>query len=153
VRPVSAIVLALVPTVVLAVLVVGSGAAEIVLDHDVLGRDEAGMPALASMPFLRGVIDVWNLLVIYAGPPLIAVLFLVLGRHRWRWNVNALMLGGAAVCVIGGFVNFEAVWTGVKGTSNLVIGPVESTTLGIVRAVVNLALFGLAAFLLLPRKE
>jgi hypothetical protein len=148
---VSRILLATVPAVVLLLLIVASATAEIVLDHEILGLDANGMPVLAFMPVVQGIIAAWNLAVIYLAPPALAILFLLVGTRR-HWNLNALMIGGAAACIIGGFLNLEAVWTGVKGTSYLDVGLVESVSLGVARALVNLVLFGAAAFLFIPRR-
>lgn len=140
------------PTFLLLLLVAVSAATEIVLDHEILGRDANGMPVLASLPVVRAFVAAWNLAVIYLAPPALAILFLIAGAKR-RVNLNAIMFGGALVCVVGGFLNLEAARTGIEGMSHLDVGPVSSIGTGVIRALVNLAIFGVAVFLLTPRHE
>lgn len=140
------------PTILAVSLVLVSGAAELILDHDILGRDASGTPALASLPVIRTAIDIWNMAVIYLAPPALAIGFLILGVRR-HVSLNAVIVGGIAACVIGAFLNLDAVWTGIPGTSRLDIGTVPSLGLGINRVFANLVLYGIAAFLVIPRRH
>jgi hypothetical protein len=141
--------LALVPLAVLALLVAATAAVESLSLLETIERHDLVQGIVAAW-----IVAVWNLLVVYLAPVAIAILFLILGTRR-RWNLNALMIGGAAVCVIGGFVDLDVldIPSMAIGTAYVDVGFVSSTTLGIVRAVVNLVAFGVVAFLFIPRRE
>jgi predicted permease len=140
------------PVVTLAIIVIVSAAAEIVLDHYVLSRATNGMPLLYSLPWARNLVAWWNLALIYLAPVLMALAVWKVGKAR-EVHSTWLMVGGALICVVGGIQLIEAVWTGIKGTSGLRIGPVCSLTTAAIRIAANLAVFGGIVFLSQRRRE
>jgi hypothetical protein len=139
------------PFALLLVIVVASGDAQIVLDHEILGRNAAGMPVLQTLPLLRGAINLWNLALVYVLPAALAAWFAVWGARRGvrrGWIVS----GAALVCVIGSVHRIQTVWTGIKGTSQLAIGIETHPALMLLRLAFNLAILA-AAFWLARRKR
>ena len=127
------------PVFTLPVFVVASGAAEIFLDHDVLGRATNGLPLLSTLPWARSLVAGWNLALVYLAPALISIAAWVFGRTR---NVGTwTIIGGTIVCFVGGFHYIEAGWTGVKGTSVLRVGFVDDFPTAAVRIGLNLVMF------------
>jgi hypothetical protein len=131
------------PTVVLLASIILSMIGTIVLDHDILGRDADGWPVMYKTPAIRNAVDAFHMIVVYALPPLIGVLFFVWGRRigAARWWVLA---GGVLVCTVGSFHVVEAVWTGVKGTSDLRLAIVDDATVAITRLCINLGVYAAA---------
>lgn len=138
------IVLVLAPLIALAALVIGSAAAEIALDHLVLGRGPDGMPALENLPLIQFGITAWNQALMYVAPPAAIVLICALAnKHGVAQSWKAA--GGGLIVLAGSLYHVQTVWTGVKGTSQLYMG-LESHWLAI---VVRLALNGAVLFLAL----
>jgi len=141
----------LLPIVGLVILTIASGAAEILLDHFVFGRANNGMPLLFTLPWARSVVTGWNLAVVYVAPVLIALWVWKTGsahnvRKGWLWS------GGLMICVLGGLHYLETRWTGIKGTSTLLIGPVSDGRTALLRIAANVFLFVLGVWLLKQRR-
>jgi hypothetical protein len=128
------------PLVLLLAIVIASGGAQIVLDHEILGRNAAGMPVLQTLPLLRGAINLWNLALIYVLPAMLAAWFAVWGTWRgvrWGW----IVAGAGLVCIVGSLHHIQTVWTGIKGTSQLAIGIEMHPALVLLRLAANLVIF------------
>jgi hypothetical protein len=134
------------PVITLAVIVIASGAAEIALDHFIFGRAANGIPLLYTLPWTRNLIAGWNLTLVYVAPVLIAVAVWKIGSAR-KASATWLIVGGSVICVVGGVHYIEAVWTGIKGTSGLRIGPVHDLPTAATRSAANLAVFVSYVFL------
>ena len=142
----SLAVFGVVPLMLLLAIVIASGAAEIVLDHAILGRNAVGMPVLQTLPALRGAINLWNLALVYVLPAALATWFVLWGMRRgvrWEWVVS----GAALMCAAGSFHRIQTVWTGIKGTSQLAIGIETHPELVLVRLALNVAAIGAAFWL------
>ena len=132
----------LLPTVALALLMVAAVFATVILDHDILGRDADGWPVLYKTPPLRVAVDAFHVLVMCVLPVLVAIGFLKAGaRHGARrlWVVS----GGVLACLFGSVWLIHAAWTGVKGTSDLVVG-IEEPWVIAARLAASLVLYALA---------
>ena len=140
------LVLGLMPTVVLAVLMIVAVFAAVVLDHDILGRDADGWPVLYKTPLLREAVDVFHVLVMCVLPILVAIGFLRIGVRRGArllWVVS----GGMLACIFGGVWSINAAWTGIKGTSDLVI-TIEDPWVIAARVAASLIVYALAVRLI-----
>ncbi len=143
----SWLVFGVVPTILLAVCIVLAAIATIVLDHVILGRDAEGWPVLYKTPLLRHAVEIFHLEIVYALPAVLAVAFLTWGRRAGAGRFWVL-LGGVLVCAFGSVHVIEAAWTGVKGTSQLSIGLVESAGVAAARLAANLAIYAAAVAVL-----
>lgn len=138
------------PPFMLALVILASATAELLIDHDVFGRAPDGFPRLYETPSARNAIAGWNLALNYAAPLVIAIAIWISGRAR---NVAPawLIAGAGIICIAGGIYDVEVVWTGVRGTSRLLMGWMDDTALVAARIVANASLFALAAFWLSRR--
>lgn len=140
------------PILFLLVLTIASGAAEIFADHVVFGRGPNGMPLLYETPWVRTLVIWWNIGVVYITPILIAL---------WVWDVGTAhavrvswpLFGGILISVLGGLHYIETRWTGTKGTSTLLIGPVSDAWIALLRIAANLIIFALGAWLISKRRR
>ncbi len=138
------------PVVILIILTIASGVAEVVLDHAVLRRASNGMPLLYMLPWVRALVTGWNLVVVYVAPIVMALGIWRLGSargvgERWLWS------GGLLISVLGGLHYLETRWTGIKGTSTLLMGPVPDARMALFRVAANVLIFTLGVWLLKKR--
>lgn len=141
-RRVDWLIFGLLPTISLTVLMIAAVFATVVLDHHILGRNADGWPVLYKTPLLREAVDVFHASVMCVLPVLVAIGFLRVGaRHGARrlWVVS----GGALACLFGSLWLINAAWTGVKGTSDLVIGIEVPWVIG-ARLAASLVVYALA---------
>jgi hypothetical protein len=140
------------PILFLTVLTIASGAVEIFADHVVFGRAPNGMPLLYETQWARTFVIGWNIGVVYIMPILIALWVWDLGTaHNVR--VSWLLSGGVLISILGGLHYIETRWTGTKGTSTLLIGPVSDAWIALPRIAANLIIFAVGALLIGKRRR
>ena len=145
IRPFAAPIVIVGPIVLLILGVIAAALATLVLDHDILGRDADGWPVLYKTPTLRYAVDIFHAAIVYLLPFALAIGFLSFGRRlavREIW----IMLGGLLVLSVGSVHVIEAVWTGVKGTSDLRIGIVDDPLVFAFRLIPSASLYLAASF-------
>jgi len=113
-------------------------------------------PGPITAKFATQVYTVYNTLVVYGGPLLLAWLLYWLGS-RQRMPVGWIVTGVALVCVLGGFQDIIFYDTGCRGCGHLIVNsglvpPFPNLPVSLARAAMNLAIAGGVWFLLAKRK-